>query len=67
MALPIGCITCNHRVEFLWPEDAPSIVLPYNTIFIGGAITQELRINLNRYLAAGTNARMVSTPKDAIC
>ena len=58
LLVTIGLSSCGLKMR-------QAIALPYNTIFIGGAITQELRINLNRYLAAGTNARMVSTPKDA--
>ena len=58
LLVTIGLSSCGLKMR-------QAIVLPYNTIFIGGAITQELRINLNRYLSAGTNARMVSTPKDA--
>ena len=58
LLVTIGLSSCGLKMR-------QAIVLPYNTIFIGGAITQELRINLNRYLSAGTNARMVITPKDA--
>ena len=36
------------------------VILPYKTIYIGGAMSQELRQYLIRYLETGTNAKVVT-------